>query len=89
MVRLIAVILFLAVAGMATAYFLMGFPAERELISTANASIPSYTANTTAWVGFSGSLVAMPLIIVALFGGLLAYGFWRVLGIKRNRGGGG
>lgn len=71
-------------------YFFIGFSGiTRPMISEGASSVGNYTANVTAWSGFSSTFSAAPLLIVIIFFGLIAYALWRLVGSHVQSGKGG
>jgi len=83
MPTMVKVVFFLVMAAMAGIILLIGSPLIFQGSSQAVSDIPSYTGNTTAWVGFEAGLTAVPLLVGMLFFGLVAFGVWQL--VKRMR----
>lgn len=85
----IAIVVFLVVSFMAFLYFITGFSAvTRPLIAAGQADIPSYTANSSAWEGFSATFTAAPLLIFLIFVGMICFGAFKLVMQLRNKSGG-
>lgn len=73
------VMIFLLLAGVAGVILLMGFGVIRSGSSDAVTDIATYTANTTHWTGFSQTFTATPLLVILIFGGMVAFGVWQYI----------
>ena len=73
------VLIFLICAGLAAVILAMGFGIIRSGSTDAVSSVGNYTANVTAWSGFTSTINAYPLLIVLIFGGMVAFGVWQYI----------
>lgn len=75
--RGIGLLVFIVIAIVALLVWMTGFGATRELITTGQGTIGSYTSNESAYQGFSQSFTAAPLLIGLLFVGMIVFAGWQ------------
>lgn len=81
------VVVFILIALVAAFILAMGFGVITSGADDAVASMGNYTANTSAWSGFTNTVNSYPLLIWIVFGGMVAFGVWQYLRRwKANRG---
>lgn len=72
-------LLFLVVAFFAAMFFIMGFPLLRAGTTQAAATLPSNTANITAFSGLIPTVNWYPLAAFIILFGAIVFGIWQFI----------
>ena len=70
--------LFLIFAFVGFLILMMGMPIIQSGSSTANTTMGDFTANTSAWEGFSALVLSSPWLFVIAFLIMVAVGWWQL-----------
>lgn len=70
--------LFLIFAVVGFIILMMGMPIIQSGASTANTTMNLYTANTSAWEGFSAVTLSSPWLFMVMFLVMVAVGWWQL-----------